>query len=188
MHVSVTSYIQQSGIFPVDSTGSHKLKDKEKDKYRGGEVNSRISPKVYCNNTPRKRFYGDWIPPHSCKILLRGPRAPARVVHRYLSEEERERRKEKEEKEEEELFVWSTSSHSTTALFFAALRGTLAYREPCWRMYDPRVPRGSPSSIRGRWTLSVPRGKNLFRRGRRGSLSAEARRAEDVLTSTRRSP
>ena len=94
----------------------------------------------------------------------------------------------KEEKEEEELFVWSTSSHSTTALFFAALRGTLAYREPCWRMYDPRVPRGSPSSIRGRWTLSVPRGKNLFRRGRRGSLSAEARRAEDVLTSTRRSP
>lgn len=98
MHVSVTSYIQQSGIFPVDSTGSHKLKDKEKDKYRGGEVNSRISPKVYCNNTPRKRFYGDWIPPHSCKILLRGPRAPARVVHRYLSEEERERRKEKKKK------------------------------------------------------------------------------------------
>lgn len=101
-----------------NGTGSHKSKDKEKDKYQREELNSNFAQSLPLGS----KFYGDWIPPHPCKILLRVP-----LVHRYLNgreEEEEEREKERKSYSSGRLFLPFDDS-SFFASFQPALRGTL---------------------------------------------------------------
>lgn len=117
-HVSVTSRIQQTGIFP--RVASNK---REKNL-------TRISRKVCTNFTWRL----DSITVVEDIDSIQAGRKKGR----------KERRASKREREEE-LFVRSTSSssHSRRQLFFWLVPGCVtryfAYREPCWFQEDVRV-------------------------------------------------